>query len=73
MSDAKTLRWPGIPSDGRYGRDGRQWFDPACCMAEVSEPPHYIYRHQCSRRAVVDGLCRQHAKQRDRWLKATGG
>ena len=36
------------------------------CEAQVSEPPHYFHRHQCSRKAreIVNGksLCTQHAQ-----------
>ena len=35
------------------------------CIAEVSEPPHYIHRSQCLRKRGhgPDGLyCKQHAK-----------
>lgn len=66
-------KWPGIPSDLRYGRDSLRPLGsaakPGLCLAEVSEPPHHFHSHQCPRRAVQDGLCRQHIQQRDRWLR----
>ena len=51
-----------------YGRDRNIPEDPACCIARVSEPPHYIHSHQCSRKRGYgpDGLyCKQHAKLKD--------
>ncbi len=41
------------------------------CVARVSEPPHYLYSHRCSRYAVAvldessifSVLCRQHQKR----------
>ena len=40
------------------------------CEARVSEPPHYLHDHRCSRKAkrVVGGkaYCEQHAKKADR-------
>lgn len=77
MDDTKTLRWPGIPADGRYGRTtlypNGSAAKPDRCLAEVSEPPHYIHRHQCSRKPIDGGLCRQHATRRDNWLAIRQG
>lgn len=49
----------------RYGRSNTPE-DRERCIAEVSEPPHYIYAHQCRRKRGhgPDGeYCVQHAKK----------
>lgn len=48
----------------RYGLLSAQKEVAERCIAEVSEPPHYIYRSQCSRKrghGPVGLYCKQHA------------
>lgn len=46
----------------RLAQDG----DVSCCIALVSEPPHYLRQHQCTRKNGYgrEGLfCKQHSRQ----------
>lgn len=62
--------WPGIPRNGRYAdsslRPRGHAAAPGYCLAEVM--PDMWHPAQCSRRAVTDGLCRQHHKKAAAWL-----
>ena len=63
--------WNGVCGCGNHFREG-QHFAEGKCAAAISQPPHYLHEHQCSRKAVelvrVDAstmamVCKQHAKK----------
>lgn len=63
-----TIPAPGKDGIRRYG----QWRNPervTDCVWSMSDPPHYLWNRQCSRkRGHGEGglLCRQHSKMAER-------